>query len=200
MSTTTKKDRKGEGGEEATTTVPTPSQLQKEQQEAVNKALDETKDDIKTATKEARKEIPQYTQRLGDLQEQTIQTTIEIADNYIESQKEIINVFQSIWTPFTENIYSRFWNYWWISPKGIAETYGRIASSFADNIITATRLTNNSISANMEVFSTAMQQTKDNSKEFSKIGVSAAKAFHEASNNIATTGFFAAETATRQQR
>ncbi|HEY9386933.1 MAG TPA: hypothetical protein VIP70_07820, partial [Nitrososphaeraceae archaeon] len=91
MSTTTKKDRKGEGGEEATTTVPTPSQLQKEQQEAVNKALDETKDDIKTATKEARKEIPQYTQRLGDLQEQTIQTTIEIADNYIESQKEIIN-------------------------------------------------------------------------------------------------------------
>jgi hypothetical protein len=41
----------------------------------------------------------------------------------------------------------------------------------------------------MEVFSTAMQQTKDNSKEFSKMGVNAAKAFHEASSDIATTSF-----------
>jgi hypothetical protein len=78
-------------------------------------------------------------------------------------------------------------------------TYGRMASSFADNIITATRLTNRTISANMEVFSTAMQQTKDNSKEFSKIGVSAAKAFYEASNDIATASLSVVETS-RQRR
>ena len=66
---TTKKDRK-----EDETTVPTPSQLQREQQEAVNKALDETKDDIKKTTREATREIPQYTERIGDVQEQTIQT------------------------------------------------------------------------------------------------------------------------------
>jgi hypothetical protein len=183
---TVRKDRKED--ETTTTTTPSPSQIQKEQQQAVNKALDETKDEIKTATREAAKEIPQYTQRLGDIQEQTIQTTREIADNYIESQKEIISIYQSVWTPFVENANSRFWNYWSISPKGIAETYGLVVSSFADNVIAATRLTNNAVSANMELFSTALQQTKDNSRELSRLGINAAKIFNEASNDIATTG------------
>ena len=186
-----RKDRKEEG-----TATPSPSEIQKEQQKAVNKALDETKDEIKTATKEAAREIPHYTQRLGDIQEQTIQTTREIADNYIESQKEIISIYQSVWTPFVENANSRFWNYWSISPKGIAETYGTVVSSFADNVIAATRLTNNAVSANMELFSTALQQTKDNSKELSRLGINAAKIFNEASNDIATTGISAVETST----
>ena len=115
---------------------------------------------IKVATREAARDIPQYTQRLGDIQEQTIQTTREIADNYIESQKEIISIYQSVWTPFIENANSRFWNYWSISPKGIAETYGTVISSFADNVISVTRLTNNAVSANMELFSTALRANK----------------------------------------
>ena len=196
MSTSTRKDRKED---ENTSSVPSPSQIQREQQQAVNKALDETKDEIKVATREAARDIPQYTQRLGDIQEQTIQTTKEIADNYIESQKEIISIYQSVWTPFIENANSRFWNYWSISPKGVAETYGTVISSFADNVISATRLTNNAVSANMELFSTALQQTKDNSKEFSRLGINAAKVFNEASNEIATTGFTAVETS-RQRR
>ena len=196
MSTSTRKDRKED---ENTSSVPSPSQIQREQQQAVNKALDETKDEIKVATREAARDIPQYTQRLGDIQEQTIQTTKEIADNYIESQKEIISIYQSVWTPFIENANSRFWNYWSISPKGVAETYGTVISSFADNVISATRLTNNAVSANMELFSTALQQTKDNSKEFSRLGINAAKVFNEASNEIATTGFSAVETS-RQRR
>ena len=172
MSTSTRKDRKED---ENTSSVPSPSQIQREQQQAVNKALDETKDEIKVATREAARDIPQYTQRLGDIQEQTIQTTKEIADNYIESQKEIISIYQSVWTPFIENANSRFWNYWSISPKGVAETYGTVISSFADNVISATRLTNNAVSANMELFSTALQQTKDNSKEFSRLGINASQ-------------------------
>ena len=196
MSTSTRKDRKED---ENTSSVPSPSQIQREQQQAVNKALDETKDEIKVATREAARDIPQYTQRLGDIQEQTIQTTKEIADNYIESQKEIISIYQSVWTPFIENANSRFWNYWSISPKGVAETYGTVISSFADNVISVTRLTNNAVSANMELFSTALEQTKDNSKEFSRLGINAAKVFNEASNEIATTGFTAVETS-RQRR
>jgi hypothetical protein len=159
---------------------------QNEEKQAIENVLDKTKDEIKVATREAAKEIPQYTQRLGDLQEQTIQTTREIADNYIESQKEIISIHQSVWTPFVENANSRFWNYWSISPKGIAETYGTVVSSFADNVIAATRLTNNAVFANMELFSTALQRTKDNSREFSRLGVNAAKVFNEASNDFVT--------------
>ena len=41
-----------------------------------------------------------YTQAVNDYQEQTIQATIGIADNYVDSQKQIINSFQSALTPY----------------------------------------------------------------------------------------------------
>ena len=50
-------DRKEENSNETQTTT-TEQQFQKEQQQAVNKALDETRDNIKKTTNEARKEIP----------------------------------------------------------------------------------------------------------------------------------------------
>jgi hypothetical protein len=177
----TRKDAK----EELTTT-------QREQQQAVNKALDETKDVINVTTREAAREIPQYTQRLGDIQEQTIKTTREIADNYIESQKEIISIYQSVWTPFVENANSRFWYNMSISPKGLAETFGTVVSNFADNVIATTRLANNVVSANLEQSSITLQRTKDNLKEFSRLGINATRTFHEASNDVVTIGFSAA--------
>jgi hypothetical protein len=192
---TTKKDRK-----EEETTATSPSQIQKEQQQAVNKALNDTKDEIKVAAREVSREIPQYTQMLGDIQEETIKTTREIADNYIESQKEIISIYQSVWTPFLENANSRFWNYWWISPKGFAETYGTVVNSFADNVVSATRLTNNAISTNMGLASTVLQQTKDNSKEFSRLGVNAARILNEASNDIANSSLSQVDAAASRQR
>src|ERR671912_344303 len=150
-----------------------------QQEYAVEEILEDTKDDIRSATKEVAREIPQYTQRLGDIQEQTIQTTREIAYNYIEAQKEIINIYQSVWTPFIKNASILFWNYWSISPKGMAETYGTVISSFTENVITGTRLTNNTI-----LLSTALQQTKDNSKELSRLSINAAKIFSETSNSL----------------
>jgi hypothetical protein len=191
----TRKDRK-----EEETTATSPSQIQKDQQQAVNKALNETKDEIKVAAREVSKEIPQYTQMLGDIQEETIKTTREIADNYIESQKEIISIYQSVWTPFLENANSRFWNYWWISPKGFAETYGTVVNSFADNVVSATRLTNNAISTNIGLASTVLQQTKDNSKEFSRIGINAARILNEASNDLANSSLSQVDAAASRQR
>jgi hypothetical protein len=155
-----------------------------QQEYAVEEILEDTKDDIRSATKEVAREIPQYTQRLGDIQEQTIQTTREIAYNYIEAQKEIISIYQSVWTPFIKNASILFWNYWSISPKGMAETYGTVISSFTENVIAGTRLTNSTISVNTKLLSTALQQTKDNSKELSRLSINAAKIFSETSNSL----------------
>src|SRR5918912_152589 len=102
----------------------------KQQEQVIKNVLDETKDNIRNAAREAAREIPRYTQRVGNIQEQTIQAAREIADNYIESQREIISIYQSVWTPFIENVNSRFLNDWTISPKRIAETYGTAVSSF----------------------------------------------------------------------
>ena len=60
------------------------------------------------STNETGREIPRYTQAVNDYQDQTIQATREITDNYIESQKQIINSLQSAGVPFAENTYGVF--------------------------------------------------------------------------------------------
>jgi hypothetical protein len=172
----------------------------KEGEHAIENILDETKDNIRLTARTAAKELPQYTRMIGDMQEETIKVMREVLDGYIESQKEIISIYQSVWTPYLENANSRFWNYWWISPKGFAETYGTVVNSFADNVVSATRLTNNAISTNMGLASTVLQQTKDNSKEFSRIGVNAARVFNETSKDIASLSLSQLESAELRQR
>ena len=49
------------------------SQLQREQEQAITKALDESKDNIKKTTNQARREIPRYTDFVSDYQENTVQ-------------------------------------------------------------------------------------------------------------------------------
>ena len=172
----------------------------KEGQHAIEDILDETKDNIRLTARTAAKELPQYTQMIGDIQEETVKVMREVLDNYIESQKEIISIYQSVWTPYLENANSRFWNYWWISPKGFAETYGTVVNSFADNVVSATRLTNNAISTNIGLASTVLQQTKDNSKEFSKLGVNAARVLNETSKDIANSSLSQLESTEFRQR
>ena len=154
----------------------TTEQFQREQQQAVNKALDETRDNIKKTTNEARKEIPRYTQIVNDYQENTIQSIREITDNYVESQKDILmNSFQ-------------IWSNWNVSPRQIAESYGKIVSSFADNAVAATRVINNTVFANLDCFNTSIQHTKDNVKELSRIGANTVKTLQQvARDNIHTT-------------
>src|SRR5690349_21762882 len=165
-----------------TTSTTSPTENNAQYRQTVNRALDETKDNIRKSTDEARKEIPRYTQAVNEYQEQTIQASREIVDNYIESQKQIINSLQSAWVPFAENAYGVFWNYW-VSPRRATELYARAVSSVADNTIAATRLVNNTVFANMEAFRTIIQHERDNAKEFSRINVNTAKTFEQTSRD-----------------
>ena len=110
----------------------------------------------------------------------------EIADNFLDSQKEIINSFQSAWLPQIEAANKVFTSNWIVSPRHFADNYARVVSSFADNTIVATRLVNNTIFANLEAFKTSVQNARDNAKEFSRIGVNGAKAFEQASRDTTT--------------
>ena len=154
-----------------------------EQHHSVEKALDETRDNIRRTVDEARREIPRNTQAINDYQEHTLQSTKEIADSYLESQKQIIKSFQSTWVPYIENMYGAFWNNW-ASPRRAAEIYARTVSNFADNVIATTRISNNAMFANMETFKTFIQREKDDIKEFSRIGVNAAKTFAQTSRDV----------------
>ena len=168
MSTTKKQDRKEDNNNNISETY---SQLQREQEQAITKALDESRDNIKRTTNEARREIPRYTDVISDYQENTVQAIREVADTYIESQKDIIiNSFQ-------------LWSNWMISPRQVAEDYSNAVGNLADNAISATRLTNNAISANLQAFNTSVQAAKENIKEFSKMSGNTIKTFQELSKH-----------------
>jgi hypothetical protein len=161
--------------EETTTT-----QLQQEQQQAVYKTLDKARDEIRRSVNESKKEIPRVTEAVSEYQQLTTDAAREIADTYIESQREIISSVQSAWSPLVENFDRTNWNTVF-SPGRVSEIYAYIVSSYADNLITATKLANNAMFANMETFRTSLQQVKDNLRDLSKIGVNAAKTFEHTS-------------------
>jgi hypothetical protein len=165
---------------------------QREQQQSINKALDETKDNIRRTTDEARKDIPHYTQIVNEYQEETIQAARQMADNYLESQREIINSMQSALVPQIEAA-NRALTSNWTSPRHVTEHYARLVSAFADNMIAVTKLVNNAIFANLEAFKISVQTARDNVKEISRIGVSSAKTFEQVSRdttaNATTTTF-----------
>lgn len=165
--------------EQESNTTTSSSQLKKDQQEVIDKALDQTREDIRKSVDEAKREIPRYTRAINEYQEQTIEATRELADNFVVSQKEIINSFQSAWAPYIEN-YTRSVNTY-LSPGRISEVYTNTTRSYADNIFTVTRLTNNVIFGYAEAVKNSLQQAKNNAKELSRIGVNAAKTFEQTS-------------------
>lgn len=171
-----------------------PSQLQKEQQEAINRTFDQTRNNINRTVNEAQKDISNYAQQVINLQERAFEITRDIADDYIESQKEIINSFNhSIWTPYIENVVNRTSGLSGVFSPSRAEVYGNTFTNIVDNFVTATRLANKTIFANAELINTSLQQTRNNVREFSKIGVNAAKNIHQTTNEFVTIGLSAVQ-------
>ena len=82
----------------------------------------------------------------------------------------------------------QIWSDWTVSPRQMAENYGKIVSSFADNAVAATRVVNNTVFANIDSVNTSVQHTKENVKELSKIGANTVKVFQQVTrDNIHNT-------------
>lgn len=141
----------------------------------INKTFEKAKDNIRVATDEAHRELPRYMQTVTDNQEQIVQAARGIAENYLESQKQITSSFQSAWNSF-------FDNYFWNSPKRMTETYARVVSSFSDGTIATIRMYNNMIFTNTSAIGMSMQYVKDNTQEMSRVLVNNAKMIEEATN------------------
>jgi hypothetical protein len=51
---------------------------------------------------ELRSETPRYSQANADFHTQAVDTTQEIAHNFLDSQKDVISSIRSVWTPLIE--------------------------------------------------------------------------------------------------
>ncbi|HSA73439.1 MAG TPA: hypothetical protein VLD84_05735 [Nitrososphaeraceae archaeon] len=150
--------------------------------ENINIALDETKSSVKKTTDEAVREIPRFTKAVNEYQQETIQATKDIADNFLESQKEVIHSMQSLWVPYIENVQNSYASYW-VSPQRVTEGYARAVSNITDSTIVASRLANNVLFASMDAFKNSIQHARDNAKEFSRLSANVANTFENAARD-----------------
>jgi hypothetical protein len=152
--------------------------------ESVNRSLDETKHNINRSIDESKNQIPHYNIIVNSYQEQTLQTAKEISEEYIESQKDIINSLQSAWKPYNES-FTKVVNRW-NSPDSVVKAYSRFVSNIADNAVSAVRLSNNMIFSNLDSWKSGLQQAKDNSRHIFNQNVNAAKTFEHNTKEVAS--------------
>src|SRR6476659_6572645 len=142
--------------------------IQEQEQEAIETVLDETKKAIKKTVNEAKREIPRYTQAIGQLQEETIQATKEIGYDCIELQREAVNLIPKLQERYLAYAMP------WMSPTLVTEYYSRMVDNFVDNTVSATNLTNNLLMVNME----SIQRLTDSSRDYWRVGVENTKAIN----------------------
>src|SRR6185312_5573927 len=155
---------------------------QQDVNESVNRALDQTKDNINRSIEESRNQIPHYNNIINSYQEQTLQAVKEITEHFIESQKSIINSFQSAWRPFNQNINTNINS--WNSPEAVSNAYSRCVGNIADNTVTYLRTTNNLLFASLDAYKTTMQHAKENTKQIFDINSKTAKTFEQNSKEL----------------
>ena len=136
-----------------------------QQQDSINKTLDNVLNNVKRTTDEATREIPRYSQRIAEYQEQTIQTIRDIASDCIEAQKQVIGSFQSQVDRNSGNN-NGVWD--WFNPQRIAENHAVMVNNFTSYLLNTSNLINNALASNMRVYNTALEQTRDNVKACAK--------------------------------
>ncbi len=137
--------------------------------ESLEQAFDESKTNIDKSIREARNQIPRYTETVNQVQEQTLQATKDITESYLEYQKQTIDSFQSISTPYLYNVNSQFLNnqdYF----RRIPEIYSKIVNNFAENTISMSKIFNVMAFSNIELFKNVVDNTKKQSKHLAEIG------------------------------
>src|SRR5688572_12591458 len=152
-----------------------------QQQDAINKTLDNTLHNIKRSTDEATREIPQYSQRIAEYQEQTIQTVKDIASDFIEAEKQVIGSFQSQVDRNSNGVWDLY------NPQRIAENHAVMVNNFTSYLLNTANLINNALASNMRVYNTALEQTRDNLKACAKTNTNYVKAVNSQNREVNTS-------------
>ncbi len=142
-------------------------------QRTFHKSLDETKENVRKSIDEARTQIPQFTTVVTHYQEQVLESTGKMVEDYIEAQKSVVDSLINSAAPYYENA-NRLHDYWF-SPRVPAETYVRAVSNIAENLSAAARIWNDILFGNIEALGNAFERAQRHTKELSRINVDNAK-------------------------
>ena len=138
----------------------------------INRSLDETKNNVRKSIDEAKNQIPQYTNAVKNYQEQALESTGKMVEEYVEAQKSVIDSASSSAAAYYENAKRMFNSY---SPRVPAEIWARAVSNIAENVSAATRINNDILFGNIEAFGNAFKRAQQHTEELSRINVNNAK-------------------------
>src|SRR4029078_7572529 len=145
------------------------NKIVEENTESLEQAFDESKKNIDENIREARNQIPRYTETVNQVQEQTLQATKDIAESYLDYQRQAIDSFQAASTPYLYNVNNQLLNsqdYF----RRIPEMYSKLVSNYAENTIAMSRVFNDMAFSNVQVFKHIVDNTKKQSKYLAEIG------------------------------
>src|SRR5918997_2508621 len=155
-----------------------------------------TKDNIRRSIEETRKETPRYSQTVTDFQNETADASVEIADNFLESQKDVINSMQSAWDSVSQSTgvfggkRAGDNNYWtqgtmgggmmmpfFFSPQEMTNIYARTIGVMAEAYVASTRMTTYIMFAGLEATRATTTYARQYAKEASRITSNTTRAF-----------------------
>ena len=150
-----------------------PQVAAQEFQSTINRSLDETKKNVRKSIDESRNQIPQYTNVVKNYQEQALESTGKMVEEYVEAQKSVIDSVVSSSAAYYENA-NRMFNYWY-SPRVPTEIWTRTVSNVAENVSAVTRINNDILFGNIDAFGNAFERVQRQTEELSRINVNNAK-------------------------
>jgi hypothetical protein len=151
-------------------------------QHTLHRSLDETKENVKKSIDEARTQIPQFTHVVTNYQEQVLQSTGKMVEDYVDAQKSVMNAVFNSANPYYENA-NRVFNYWF-TPKVTAEIYARSVSNIAENVSASARIGNDILFGNIEALGDDFERAQRHTKEFTRINANVAKAIENTAREV----------------
>ena len=148
-------------------------------QSTINRSLDETKKNVRKSIDESRNQIPQYANFVKNYQEQALESTGKMVEEYINTQKSIMDSAFSSAAPYYENTYLLY--SYWFTPRIPAELWARSVSNIVENMSATARINNEILFGTIEAWRNAFERAQ----ELSRINTNTARAFENTARETA---------------
>lgn len=152
-------------------------------QQTYCRSLDETKENVRKSIDEARTQIPKYTNVVKSYQEQVLESTGKMVEDYVNTQKSVMDSVFSSAAPYYENTY-RMYTYWF-SPRVPAELWARSVSNIVENVSATARINNEILFGTIDAWRNAFERAQQHTQELSRINTNTARAFESTARETA---------------
>lgn len=157
---------------------------EKQQERAIDKSIEETKDNVKKVFQQVGRELPEVTSTFHDYHEQNIRQIRDMTNTYLDSQKEVAKslVSAATSTPLTNNVFTLIFAPW-MHPQLMADNYVKAANNLAETAVSAARLSTDLIQVAMDQGKSSIEYAYANTKAVSQYMTDNARSFSESTSD-----------------